>query len=64
VRIAWAVLAPVMKAMFRAPEAASTSARNGYGRRNRRDDLNNRCFNRSGQLFEAQLVETSVEEIT
>jgi len=30
--------------------------RNGHGRRNRRDDLNNRCPNRSGRLFEAQLA--------
>ena len=34
----------------------------GHRRRNRRDDLNNRRSNRSGQLFEAQLAGGAVEE--
>jgi len=37
--------------------------RYGPRRRNRRDDLNNRRSNCSGQLFEAQLAEASVAEI-
>ena len=36
--------------------------RYGPRRRNRRDDLNNRRSNRSGQLFEAQLAGDAVEE--